>query len=163
MQTIFTALAVESESPCAVPEEMVRPLGGKLAPEVNLAAICRDTSGEALGRLLFDVFGRDISAFRCGPLRAGFPLSCLLVTSSNIQGGCWSTCLGAICVHSDGLQRFVQHRPMVKSACPTWCDEAANRLVGRDTRAFRCASVTFTSFHLLQELATLMRHAARHN
>eukprot|EP00208_Stichococcus_sp_RCC1054_P009055 CAMPEP_0206150144 /NCGR_PEP_ID=MMETSP1473-20131121/38148_1 /ASSEMBLY_ACC=CAM_ASM_001109 /TAXON_ID=1461547 /ORGANISM="Stichococcus sp, Strain RCC1054" /LENGTH=502 /DNA_ID=CAMNT_0053547637 /DNA_START=817 /DNA_END=2325 /DNA_ORIENTATION=- len=64
LETIFTALAVESESPCAVPEEMVRPLGGKLAPEVNLAAICRDTSGEALGRLLFDVFGRDISAFR---------------------------------------------------------------------------------------------------
>lgn len=63
LQTVFTALAVEADTPCALPEEVVGRAGGA-GGDYNMTAICRDTSAEALGRLLLDVFGRDVRAFR---------------------------------------------------------------------------------------------------
>lgn len=67
LQTVFSALAVEATEACTVPEEIIGRSGGSNG-NIDLEAICRDTSAEAFQRLLFDVFGSDVRAFRCRTL-----------------------------------------------------------------------------------------------
>lgn len=63
LETVFSALAVEATEVCTVPEEIIGRTGGG-GQDFDLEAICRDTSAEAFQRLLFDVFGSDVRAFR---------------------------------------------------------------------------------------------------
>lgn len=58
LQTVFSALAVEPEVYSSDDEGPVGAAGGASA------AARRDTSADALGRLVFEVFQRDVRAFR---------------------------------------------------------------------------------------------------
>lgn len=65
-QTVFSALAVEPEVYSSDDEGPVGAAGGASA------AARRDTSADALGRLVFEVFQRDVRAFRwCSILDTG--------------------------------------------------------------------------------------------
>ena len=64
LQTVFSALAVEPEVYSSDDEGPVGAAGGAAA------AARRDTSADALGRLVFEVFQRDVRAFRWGEQRS---------------------------------------------------------------------------------------------